>query len=44
MVTNVVLVPSAAPPFADAALHGGFSPVGALTPVRISLKFLGILV
>lgn len=34
-VTNVVLVPFAAPPFAVAALHVGFSPAGALTSVRI---------
>ena len=38
MVANFVLVPAAAPPFADAAIHGGFSPVGALTSVRIYLK------
>ena len=40
-VTNVVLVPFAAPPFAVAALHGGFSPAGALTPVRIFLQIFG---
>ncbi len=34
-VADFVSAPSTPSTFADAALHGGFSPVGALTPLRV---------
>ena len=38
-VADIVSAPSAPSTFADAALHGGFSPIGALTSLRV-LNFM----